>query len=295
MKIGFIGLGIMGSRMASNLIDGGYDLVVHNRTKDKADELLAKGADWADSPAAVGQASDVVFTMLAHPNAVEAVVLGEQGLLDAMTEGSIWVDTTTSNPMFARRMGAAADARNIHFLDAPVAGSKDAAAGAQLRFLVGGDEAIVEQVKPMMEQMGSGVVHVGERTMGISLKLVVNDILGTTFIAFAEGINLGKSLGIPQEMLLNVLLGGPLAAPFLEGKRSNFESGDYTDVHFPMTLMRKDLQMAAETAFQTGAAMPITNAAKEVFQLAVLDGLGDLDYSALFDFLDASGEIQSNS
>lgn len=285
MKIGFIGLGIMGSRMARNLQKDGQELVVYNRTREKAADLVANGAALADSPAVVGEQVDLLFTMLAHPQAVEETALGEDGFLDSLDGGALWVDCSTVNPSFSRRMAAEADNRGVRFLDAPVAGSKNQAAEAQLTFIVGGEADDVEEGRPYFEVMGNRVVHVGGQGMGVSLKVVVNSQLAMAMAAFSEGVALGKSLGIPQETLFNILLGGPVVAPVVGGKKGKFEQDDYSDVEFPLRWMQKDLQMATVAAYEAGSAMPVANAAKEVYRLAEQQGLGELDYSAIFKFL----------
>lgn len=285
MKIGFIGLGIMGSRMAANLLNAGHEITVHNRTQAKAAELIASGATWANTPAEAAKGAQVVITMLAHPQATEQTALhDDNAFLAAMTPGCIWVDSTTANPMFARRMAAIATKHEVKFLDAPVAGSKNQAQDAQLLFIVGGDTDVVATCQPLFEAMGRQVNHVGGHGMGNALKLVVNHMLATSMLAFAEGMALGESLGISQESLLNTLVGGPVTAPFVAGKRAKIETGDYTP-EFPLQWMQKDLQMASETAFETGVAMPISNAAKEIYQLASRSGLAEQDFSAIYAFL----------
>ena len=136
MKIGFIGLGIMGSRMAANLQKGGHSVVVFNRTREKAESLLAEGVGWADSPAELASQVEVVFTMLAHPAAVEEAALGQAGFLSRLAPGQMWIDCSTVNPSFSRKMAAESQAHGIRFLGAPVSGSKDMAAGSKLTFLV---------------------------------------------------------------------------------------------------------------------------------------------------------------
>ena len=153
MKIGFIGLGIMGSRMASNLQKRGHSLVVFNRTREKADPLVAEGARWADSPAALAQQVEVIFTMLAHPDAVDEVVLGTDGILSHLGPDQMWVDCSTVNPSFSRKMAAQAQAKGIRFLGAPVTGSKGQTAGAKLTFWVGGEATDLETCRPLLECM----------------------------------------------------------------------------------------------------------------------------------------------
>ena len=284
MKVGFIGTGIMGGRMAANLLKAGYDLVIHNRTAEKAQFLVDQGATWADSPAAVGAEADILFTMLAHPQAVSETSAGEHGFLHTMREGSLWVDSSTVNPSFTRQMAAAAHTHHINFLDAPVAGSKNQAADGVLVFFAGGEADQLDIARPLMEAMGSRVVHVGAHGMGISLKVVVNMLLATAMASFAEGLALGESLGLSKELLLNALIGGPVVAPFMASKKEMLATNSY-DTEFPLKWMQKDLQMAAEAAYDTGAALPVANSAKELYQFAVQHNLGDHDFSAIYEFM----------
>ena len=284
MKIGFIGLGIMGSRMATNLQKNGRQLIVHNRSREKAQTLLENGADWADSPAAVAADADLLFTMLAHPEAVRESALGAAGFLDHLSPGSLWVDCSTVNPSFSREMAAEAAQRQIRFVDAPVAGSKDAAADAHLRFIAGGAADDVAACQSMFDEMGQGVVHVGGPGMGTALKVVVNYLLAASMAAFAEGMALAQAQGLSQEMLFKVLLGGPVVAPFVSGKQAKMTSGDY-EPDFPLRWMQKDLQMTAVTAYEAGVPMPLGNIAKEMYQQAIQNGWGDSDFSAIYEFL----------
>src|SRR5437879_2636258 len=156
-SIGFIGLGTMGSRMAANLRAGGYELILFNRTRDSAEPLLRAGAKWASSPSALASQVDVLFTMLPHPEAVAASALGVDGFLNTMRPDSIWVNCGTVNPSFAREMAAAAGSNRVRYLDAPVTGSKDVAAHADLTFLVGGDPADLEACRPLLTCLGKRI------------------------------------------------------------------------------------------------------------------------------------------
>jgi 3-hydroxyisobutyrate dehydrogenase/glyoxylate/succinic semialdehyde reductase len=291
MKIGFIGLGIMGSRMAANLQKKRHSLVLFNRTREKAGPLIAEGAKWADSPAALALQVEVIFTMLAHPDAVEEAALGEDGFLRYPQPGQMWIDCSTVNPSFSRKMAAEAKARGVGFLGAPVTGSKGQAEVAKLTFWVGGEKGDLETYRPLLESMGNRIVHCGGPGMGVSLKMVMNQLLGTTMAAFAEGLVLGQSLGLSREVLFEALLGGPAAAPFLALKRERIENGNYEPADFPLRWLQKDLHLAAVSAYETGAAMPLTNAAKELYRLAIRDGRGSEDFSAIYDYLASSQDI----
>jgi 3-hydroxyisobutyrate dehydrogenase-like beta-hydroxyacid dehydrogenase len=278
MRIGFIGLGIMGSRMAVHLRGHADKLVVFNRTPEKAAPLLAAGAVWAASPAALATQVDVLFTMLAHPDAVGEVALGVHGFLDQLAPGALWVDCSTVHPAFAREMAAEARRRQIRFLDAPVAGSRPQAERAELVFLVGGDAADVEVCQPLLERMGQRVLHVGGHGMGTALKLVLNLQLALGMASFAEGLLLGQTLRLSRELLLQVLIGGPLTPPFVAMKREMLAL-DHYDADFPLEWMYKDLQMVHAAA--TDTALPLAQQARELYERAVHNGLGRLDFSAI--------------
>ena len=291
MNIGFIGLGIMGSRMAANLQKHSHTLFVYNRTREKANTLIAAGANWADSPAALATQVDVVFTMLAHPDAVKEAALGNDGILVHRQQGLRWVDCSTVNPSFSRKMAALAQAQGIPFLGAPVTGSKGQAESAKLTFWVGGKAADLEACRPLLECMGSKIVHCGGQGAGASLKMVMNQMLGTGMAAFVEGLVLGESLGLSREMLFEALLGSPAAAPFLALKRERIDSGDYEQADFPLRWLQKDLHLASVSAFETGAALPLTNAAKEIYRLAIREGHGDHDFSAVYAYLARNRDV----
>ena len=284
MKIGFIGLGIMGGRMAANLQNAGYELVVYNRTKDKAQTLIDNGAVWAETPLAAAKQVDILLTMLAHPEAIRETALGENGFLNGMQPDALWLDCSTVNPSFVRQMAAEAEARRVRFLEAPVAGTKPHAEKGELTFLVGGDAADVALCQPLFELMGSRVVHMGTHGRGTSLKLVLNHLLATSMAAFAEGMVLGQALGLEQGTLLNVLVGGPVTPPYMGMKRANLENGDY-EADFPLQWMQKDMQMVATAAYESGVPMPLANLTKELYQLAIQAGWGEEDFSAVYQFM----------
>ncbi|SDS17578.1 NAD(P)-dependent oxidoreductase [Opitutus sp. GAS368] len=292
MKIGFIGLGIMGSRMAANLQKGGHTLIVHNRTRDKAEPLLFKGAAWAGSPAAVAAQAEIVFTMLAPTQAVTNAALGPDGLLSTLEPGRLWVDCSTVNPSFSREMAEHARTHGLRFLDAPVTGSRSQAEQAALLFLVGGAGDDLAACRPLLELMGTRITHCGGPGMGASLKIVINQLLGTGMAAFAEALVLGESLGLARAALFEALLGGPVTAPFLQFKRERIEQGNYEPADFPLRWLQKDLHLAAVSAHESGAAMPLLNAAKELNRLAIRDGHGDEDFAAIYSYLAGHREVR---
>jgi 3-hydroxyisobutyrate dehydrogenase/glyoxylate/succinic semialdehyde reductase len=293
MAVGFIGLGIMGSGMAANLRRAGHPLVVYNRTRSKADALMAHGAVWADTPAEVGQQSSILFTMLARPEAVFETALGPDGFLGALPAGALWVDCSTVNPAFSRRMAAEAHALGVRFVDAPVTGSKPAAQTGELVFMVGGDPADVEACRPYLERMGKRTVHVGPQGMGASLKIVFNLLVAEAMLSFSEAISLGRSLGIPRETLHDFLIGSPAVPPLIGIKRPKFETGNY-EADFALQLMWKDLHLAALTAYENGVPLPAGNVAKEIYAMAVKSGLSEQDFAVLYRFMNAGGPRQGD-
>jgi 3-hydroxyisobutyrate dehydrogenase-like beta-hydroxyacid dehydrogenase len=284
MKIGFIGLGIMGSRMAANLLKHGYDLVVFNRTRAKAQPLLEKGASFAESPAKLAEQVDVLFTMLAHPDAVEQAALRADGFLNHLKPKAVWVDCSSVNPSFSKKMAAAAAARQIRFVDAPVTGSAPVAEAAKLVFWVGGDAADVEAIRPLLLCMGNKIIHAGGHGMGTSMKMVINLLLGAGMASFAEAMALGQGLGLSQKMLFDSLLGMPAVPPFLALKREKIESGNY-EAEFPLRWMQKDMHLASVSAYETGVALPLANVTKEIYRLAMRDGHETEDFSAIYNYL----------
>ena len=274
----------MGSRMAANLQKHGNSLVVFNRTRAKAERLLGPCGTFSDSPAKLAEQVDVLFTMLANPAAVQESALGENGFLDHLRSNAIWVDCSSVNPTFSKRMAAEATRHGVRFVDAPVTGSAVPAAEAKLEFWVGAEPADLETIRPLLLCMGNKIVHVGGHGMGTAMKMVVNVLLGNSMAAFAEAMALGEGLGLSTKMLFDSLLGTPAVAPFLALKREKIESGNY-EAEFPLRWQQKDLHLAAVSAFDSGVAMPVTNAAKELYRLAMRAGHAFEDFSAVYAYL----------
>jgi 3-hydroxyisobutyrate dehydrogenase-like beta-hydroxyacid dehydrogenase len=284
MKIGFIGLGIMGGRMAANLQKQGHSLILFNRTRAKAEPLLGPCGKFVDSPAELGRQVDVLFTMLAHPGAVEQAALGFEGFLNFLRPNALWIDCSSVNPSFSKKMAATAARREVHFVDAPVTGSAPVAEEAKLTFWVGADPADLESIRSLLLCMGNRIVHTGGNGTGTSMKMVINLLLGNAMAAFAEAMALGEGLGLSQELLFDSLIGTAAVAPFLAAKREKIESRDY-EPEFPLRWMQKDMHLATVSAYEAGVAMPLTNVAKEMYRLAMRDGHATEDFSAVYDYL----------
>ncbi len=282
--IGFIGLGIMGSRMAKNLLKNGFEITVYNRSKEKAEDLLKAGALWAESPRKLAEKADIIFTMLANPAVVETIAVGEGGFLDHFSEGKLWVDCSTVDPAFSRRMDGEAGKRGIRFLDAPVAGSKGPAETGELVFLAGGKKEDLDEVLPYFKAMGKEVFYQGETGKGTSMKLLFNLMLAQSMAAFAEAVSLGEAIGLEKEAVVTTLLNGATAAPFLKGKREKIMNGDFS-AEFPLEHMQKDMQLVSQAAYETNISLPIANVTKEIYAMAKQQGLGKEDFSAIYSLL----------
>jgi len=225
----------------------------------------------------------VLFTMLAHPGAVEQAALGADGFLNHLRPNTLWVECSSVNPSFSKKMAAEAARREIHFVDAPVTGSAAPAAEGKLIFWVGADTADLERIRPLLLCMGSKIVHAGGHGMGTSIKMVVNLLLGTGMAAFAEAMALGEGLGLSSKMLFDSLLGTPAVAPFLTAKREKIESGNY-EAEFPLRWMQKDMHLASVSAYESGVAIPLTNVTKEIYRFAMRGGHDTEDFSAICEF-----------
>jgi len=285
MKIAFIGLGIMGSRMAANLLKNQVQLTVYNRTQSATEPLAKLGATVALSPTEAVQNADLIFSMLSTPEAVESVFFHESGALDAMQKETLWVDCSTVNPSFSLRAKAAAEKAGVRFLDAPVAGTKPQAKNAELVFFVGGEKEDLEKVEPYLNHMGKKVLHIGESGKGSSFKMLVNAMLAQSMLIFSETLALGEKMGLDRDFLLDTLPNLAVAAPFTKAKAEMIRSNDY-EVQFPLELMHKDLHLAALTAYELKQPLYLANLAKEMFAEATQKGMGRLDFAAIHQLLE---------
>lgn len=284
MKIGFIGLGIMGSRMAANLIGAGYRLFLYNRTENKAKALAGEKVTVESSPEKVAEQSDIIFTMLANPEAVQDMALGEEGLLSGMSKGSVWVDCSTVNPSFSQQMAEITRQMGFNFIDAPVAGSVIPAEKGELTFLVGGRETIVKYCMPLFKVMGKKIVHVGDNGQGTAMKMVNNLVMASSMYGFIEGLVLGESLGIPTEKVYGLLENSPIAAPIMKMKKEKILNKEFS-AEFPLRLLRKDLHLASKTAYEQDISLPGAGNIKEILALATQAGFGEKDMTAIYAYL----------
>ena len=279
-KVGFVGLGIMGAAMAGNLLEAGHDLVVHNRTRTKAEQLTQYGASVADSPREVAELSDISITMLPGPSQVEEVVAGEGGLLEGAKESPLIVDMSTSSPPLARELARTARERGVGMLDAPVSGGDVGAIEGTLSIMVGGEEDDFERARPLFEVMGETVTHVGPPGAGQLVKACNQIVVALAIEAVSEALVLGSRGGVAPEKILEVLSGGLAANRVMEVKRDkflerDFEPGGKVEFH------RKDLRIALEAGREYGVPLPATAAVCQMFEALMMGGRGGQDHSSL--------------
>jgi len=282
-SIGFIGLGLMGRPMAANLLKAGYNLTVWNRTASRADALVAQGAQRADTPRDVAAGSDILFTIVSDPPALESVLWGEAGVFAGLRRGSVLVDSSTVSPDLARRVAEAAGQRGIEFLDAPVTGGTWGAEKGELLFMVGGEEETLKRVEPVLGVMAKRWFHLGPPGAGQTIKLAMNLILALQVDAFAEALALVTGAGLPGERLFEVMQSSMARAGVLDVKAPMMLKGEYTP-SFPLRLMHKDISLALDLAKQLGVKLPAGAAARETYGTVLDAAKEDVDFAAIASF-----------
>ncbi len=285
MQITFIGLGIMGSRMASHLAKNDVDLTIYNRTPINNKTFENNNVIITDSLQSAVKHADIVFSMLSTPEAVAEVFFGKINTLSIMKKNAVWVDCSTVNPSFSLKAFKEAKRHDIRFLDAPVAGSKPQAASAELVFFIGGEKEIIKDVEPYLDMMGKKVLRIGEIGKGASFKMLVNIMLAQSMLIFSEAVLLGDKMGISKEFLLDLLPNLVVSAPFTKFKAEAIKNDNY-DVQFPLEWMYKDLHLATLTAYEQNQPLYLANLTKEIYAEATKNGMGRLDFSAIYKYLD---------
>jgi 3-hydroxyisobutyrate dehydrogenase-like beta-hydroxyacid dehydrogenase len=285
-RVGFIGLGIMGSRMAANLARAGFDLVVWNRTARTAQDWAAEhGAEVAESPAQVAERSDIVITMVVDGDQVEALLLGEQGVAEGAGDGLLCIDMSTIGPRAARRIGEQLAARGIDFMDAPVTGSSPKAADGTLTIMAGGDAASFERARPLFDAMGELIVHVGELGQGQLVKVINNSVAAANTAVVAEALLAGQLAGANLDALVTVMKAGSGASAMLELKAGPMRSHDWSTL-FKLEHMLKDVRLCLDEATQAGADVDLIQRTAELLGEAERKGLGERDFAALLEVVE---------
>src|ERR1700730_8425218 len=279
--VGFIGLGLMGRPMAANLLKAGYEVTVWNRTASRADDLVAQGAKRAATTREVAAASEVVFTIVSDPPALESVLWGADGVFAGLRRGSVLVDSSTVSPALERRAAEAAAAQAAEFLEAPVTGGTWGAEKGELVFMVGGSAETLKRVEPVLGAMGKRWFHLGPHGAGQTVKLAMNLLLALEVEAFAEGLVTGA--GLPAQQLFEVMQTSMGRSGLLDIKGPMMLKGEYKP-SFPLRLMHKDMSLALDLANQLGVPLPSAAATREVLSSVKGAAKEDVDFSALASF-----------
>lgn len=278
--VGWIGTGVMGSSMCGHLIDGGYRTSVYSRTRERAEPLVAKGASWADSPAEVAAAADVVFTMVGFPSDVRHVVLADDGVLAGARPGSVLVDMTTSEPSLAREISDLAQAKSVASLDAPVSGGDVGARNAALSIMVGGDEGALAAVRPLLELMGKTIVHQGPAGAGQHTKMVNQTLIATGMIGICEALLYAYRAGLDIETVLESVSGGAAGSWSLSNYVPRILNGDFEPGFFVEHFL-KDMEIALAEARRMNLALPGLSLAHELYLALRAQGGGRRGTQAL--------------
>ena len=279
-KIGFIGLGIMGQSMAANILKAGYELMAYNRTREKARPIAEMGGLVASTPAELTAWADVIILMLTGPEAIDAVIYGENGIFTASPADKIIVNMSTVSPSYARNLKKCFEPGRTVFIDAPVSGSKKPAVDGTLIVLAGGPEESVSILEPLFLSMGRKVVYCGEAGQGSAMKMTVNLLLAVMMEGLCESLNLARQLNLDTALVLDSILAGPLGCGLFNLKQDMLKQDTYP-VQFPLKHMAKDLRYVLQTADEAGAAVPGAHAAFQLYRQGVGMGNGDLDFAAV--------------
>lgn len=278
--VGFIGLGVMGRRMALNLVRAGVLLAVHDLNRDAVTELVAEGARDGGSIAGVGATADIVITMLPDTPDVEEVVFGEGGLAEAMGRGSALIDMSSISPIATRDFAQRLEERGISMLDAPVSGGYQGAEAATLSIMVGGDETLLQRCRPLLEIMGRSIVHIGGNGAGQVCKVCNQTAVAVQIQAMAEAMTLARKCDVDPARVREALLGGFARSTALELHGQRVLDQDFS-AGFRVALQRKDLKLALETGSATGTTLPATALVQELYGILAATGRADLDNSSL--------------
>jgi len=281
-NIAFLGLGLMGSGMAGRLVAGGFPVTVFNRNPEKTVALAAAGATVAGSPREAAAAADVIISMVADDAAARSLWLGETGALAGARPGTVGIECSTITPGWVRELAAAAQARGCDLLDAPVTGSRTHAAAGELTFLVGGEAATLERVRPVLAVMSKAIIHLGPSGSGAMIKLINNFVCGAQVAALAEALTMIERSGLDRARALEVLTGGAPGSPLVKMVAGRMTAPDYTP-NFHLQLMAKDLRYAIAEGRGLGVTLATGTAALGQFENGIAAGLGASDIAAVIE------------
>lgn len=283
-RLGFVGLGVMGSRVVKRLLGAGHSVTGYNRTRAKAQWLVDAGMSQAATPRAVAEAADVTFSMVTNTDALRSVMDGSDGLLAGMSAGKIHLDMSTVSPAFSRELAKRVEAKGAAMLDAPVSGSVVTLEEGKLTLMVGGDAAVFEKVKPILLDIGPKATYVGGNGLAVSMKIATNLSLAVQMLAFSEGVLLAQKSGIRRDVAVEVLVNSVIGSPMVK-YRGPFVLQMPDEAWFNCGMMQKDMNLALEMGRELGVPLPTTAATNEFLTAAEAMGLGEQDFAVVFDVL----------
>jgi 3-hydroxyisobutyrate dehydrogenase-like beta-hydroxyacid dehydrogenase len=283
-KVGFIGLGVMGSQMVDRLLSKGHTVTGYNRTRAKAQWLVAKGMQWADSPRAVSSASDYTFAMVTNAAATAAITQGPDGLLTGLGPGKVFIDMSTISPAVSRALAAKVRERGADMVDSPVSGSVITLQEGKLSVMVGGRRETFEKIKPLLLDVGPKVTYVGDNGLALSMKIATNLSLAVQMLAFSEGVLLAEKSGIAREVAVDVLTHSAVASPMIQ-YRGPFVLQQPEEAWFDVNMMQKDMVLAMDLGRQLDVPLPTTAISNEILTSARAMGFTKFDFACMFDVL----------
>lgn len=284
-KIGWIGLGNMGNPMSQNLLKAGHEVTVWNRTKSKADAVLAAGAKWADSPKEIAEKCEFIFTMVADGPTLQAVTLGQNGVVAGLSSNKVVIDMSTVSPAESAKVNDAVEEKGCKFIRGPVTGSTVLAVNGTLGILASGDRAAYDRVLPLFEAMGKNQFYVGTDEEARVLKLSLNLMIGVTSQMMAEAVVLAEKAGLDVAQVCEVMAGSAVGSPLVGYKSALVSKGEYNPA-FSVKLMMKDFDLAFEAAKQYGVSMPVAAVTRQFLASAAATGRADKDFSVLTQVLE---------
>ena len=290
-NLGYVGLGVMGGQMADRLITKGHSVTGYNRTRSKAQWLVERGLTWADSPRAVAEAADVTFVMVTNSASLEAVAGGPDGLLAGLGAGKLLVDMSTVSPAVSRGLAAKVRDRGADMVDAPVSGSVITLQQGKLSVMVGGERRTFDRVKPLLEDIGPRVTHVGGNGFALSMKIAINLSLAVQMLAFSEGVLLAEKSGIARDVAVDVLTHSVIGSPMVQ-YRGPFVLDMPKEAWFDVNMMQKDMLLALEMGRQLDVPLPTTAVTNEMLTAARGMGLADRDFAIVFEVLARMSGVQ---
>jgi 3-hydroxyisobutyrate dehydrogenase-like beta-hydroxyacid dehydrogenase len=290
-NLGYVGLGAMGGLMAERLLARGHTVTGYNRTKSKAQSLLDKGMKWGDSPRAVAAASDTTFVMVTNSAALEAVANGPDGLLAGLGAGKLLIDMSTVSPAVSRALAAKVRSQGSEMVDAPVSGSVITLQQGKLSIMVGGEKSAFDRAKPLLDDVGPRVTHVGENGLALSMKIAINLSLAVQMLAFSEGVLLAEKSGISRETAVDVMTHSVIGSPMVQ-YRGPMVLNMPDEAWFDVNMMQKDMLLALEMGRQLDVPLPTTAATNEMLTAARGMGLAKKDFAILFEVLARMSGVQ---